>query len=262
MSRPRPRVIPLLLVHDGGLVKTTRFAQPRYIGDPINAIWIFNEKMVDEICILDMDASAAGRGPDFEFIASFANECFIPLCYGGGVTSLSQMERLFKLGVEKVSLNTAALANPKLITDAAARFGSQAVVVTMDVRKRGGRYAVYSHVKKSDVEIEPLAFARQVADAGAGELIVQNVDRDGTMQGIDTELVRLIAHNLTIPVVAAGGARDVDDLASAVVDGHAAAVAAGALFVYFGRRRGILINVPDEATRLKAFAGAVRGTER
>jgi cyclase len=251
------RVIPALLVYRGGLYKTTRFAEPRYIGDPVNAVWIFNEKRVDEIAILDIEASMQGRAPDLGFIREFASECFIPVCYGGGISSVADMERILAIGVEKVSVNKAFFENEKLVTDAARRFGAQTVVVSIDVKtRRDGTSGVFTQRGTKDTGLSPVEAARRAADAGAGEIVLQSIDREGTMSGFDRDLVRSVSSAVPVPVIASGGAKDIDDIADVLVDGGASGAMVGSLFVYYGRLRGVLINVPDEQAREAAIARA------
>ncbi len=242
------RVIPCLLLSGDGLVKTTGFRDPRYVGDPINAIKIFNEKEVDELIVLDILATRERRPPRLDAIGKMASECFMPLCYGGGVTSLSQVEALFNLGVEKVSISAAAVDNPPLVTQAAAVFGSQSVIVTVDVKQVApNRYEVFTHGATRATGHDPVAFCRQVEQCGAGELVVNSIDRDGTMSGYDLDLLHQITSAVTIPVVAMGGAGTLTDFRDAVERGGASAVAAGNLFVFFGKHRAVLINYPARA---------------
>ncbi|CAG1001386.1 cyclase [Burkholderiales bacterium] len=240
------RVIPCLLLHGGGLVKTVRFKDPKYVGDPINAIKIFNEKEVDELILLDIGASAEGRGPSFSVIEDIASECFMPVAYGGGIRDIDDMRRILRSGVEKVVVNSAALRDPGLIRSAAKEFGSQAIVVSLDVkRKLFGRYEIHADRATRPTGLEPLDFARQMQDAGAGEIFLTAIDRDGTMSGYDLELLAKVSHAVSIPVVACGGAGSVNDMRAAVRQGGASAVAAGSVFVFHGRHRAVLISYPD-----------------
>ena len=252
-----PRVIPVLLLHQGGLVKTVRFAQPRYIGDPINTVRIFNEKEVDELLILDIDATREKRPPHFHLIEEIVGEAFMPIGYGGGVKSLEQMYRLFRGGVEKVSLSSAAIENPKLVSEAAKAFGNQAVVVTLDIQKkagwRGSKYIVVTHNATREVHSDPVALAMQMQEAGAGEILLNFVDRDGTMQGYDIHYVHKISSTLHVPVIALGGAGSLEDIRRVVVEGGAAAAAAGSLFVYYGKHRAVLINYPEQQQLTKLW---------
>jgi cyclase len=251
----QPRLIPCLLLHNRGLVKTIGFKKPVYIGDPINAVRIFNEKEVDEIMLLDIDAARSRREPDYALLEDIASECFIPLCYGGGVESVEQMRKLYSLGIEKVSLCTAALERPELIEEAAALFGSQSVVVTLDVKKPWlrKRYAPYTKGGGKKVSMDVLEAAQMVVAHGAGELVINNIERDGTMQGYDLELLREVAGNVPVPVVALGGADRVASMAEAINETGVSAAAAGSVFVFRGPLRGVLINYPSYDTVARLF---------
>lgn len=251
-----PRVMPVLLLRGAGLVKTTRFADQVYLGDPVNAVRIFNDKEVDELVLLDIEATRTGKGPNLRVVAEVAGECFMPLAYGGGVQSLDQIEALLKLGVEKIVINSAAATRPALIAEAAARFGSSTIVVSIDVRRRMLRgLRVVSHAGREDTGQAPEAYARRMEELGAGELFLMAVDRDGTMAGYDLDVIRGVTASVSIPVVAAGGAGSVADLRAAVVEGGASAAAAGAMFVFHGPHRGVLINFPSRGELEAAFAG-------
>jgi len=239
------RVIPVLLLHNKGLVKTVKFKNPKYVGDPLNAIKIFNEKEVDELIFLDIDASKEGREPDYEMIEDFASECFMPVCYGGGITKLDQIQKIFKLGIEKVSINLSALQNLELIKEASSRFGSQSLVVTVDVKKSfTGKYLVYNH-KKAKTEKTPLQeYLQKIEMAGAGEILINNVDRDGTLNGYDTKLLKSVVDNVTIPVIACGGAGSLEDFKTVKKEANVSAVAAGSFFVFHGKHKAVLITYP------------------
>ena len=240
----RPRVIPCLLLHQGGLVKTTRFRNPTYVGDPVNAIRIFNEKEVDELVVLDIDASREGREPDYALVEHIAGECFMPLCYGGGVRTVEQAARLFSLGVEKVSLQTAALQDMNLLRSIADRFGSQSVIFSLDV-KRGwfGRAHAFAAANRRRVAASWQDILVQAVDAGAGEVMLNIVDRDGTMSGMDQELVREASSLVSVPLVAMGGVGSTSDIEAGFRAG-ASAVGAGAFFVFHGPNRAVLITYP------------------
>lgn len=241
----RTRVIPCLLMKEGGLVKTRRFRDPVYVGDPINAIKIFNDKEVDELCLLDIDATRSGRGPDLGLIAAVASECFMPLAYGGGIRSLETIRDILKIGVEKVVLNTAAVGDLGLIEQASREFGAQAVVVSIDAKRSLlGGYKIKVEGGRRTAPGTPEAFARAAVATGAGEVLLQSIDRDGTLSGYDIPLIRRIAQSVDVPVIAAGGAGSVDDFRIAVEQGHASAVAAGSMFVFHGKHRAVLINYP------------------
>lgn len=241
----KTRVIPCLLLKNGGLVKTTKFASPKYVGDPINAVRIFNEKEVDELVFLDIEATASGNGPNFDLLESISSEAFMPFGYGGGVTGLDQMKRLFGIGVEKVILNSALADDPGLVDRAAAMAGSSSVVASIDVRKSwSGRLKVCTHGGRRKQRLDVVGFARELQERGAGEILLNSVDRDGTMQGYDLDLVRQVSEALTIPVVAVGGAGELAHLKEAV-DAGASAVSAGSMFVFHGRHRAVLITYPE-----------------
>ena len=244
----RPRVIPCLLLRGHGLVKTRKFKDAVYVGDPVNAVRIFSEKEADELVILDIDASKEGREPNYELIEEIAGECLMPIGYGGGITSLAQVKRLIRSGVEKVVVNsTAALGSMQVIGDAAAAFGSQAVVGAIDVRRtmlKGYRIVAKSATVETSLRLEE--HCRALVAAGAGEIFLNDVDADGTMAGFDLKLIRRIADSVDVPVVACGGAGTVDHLSQAIREGGASAVAAGSMFVFHGKHRAVLINYNPE----------------
>lgn len=252
-----PRVIPSLLLRGDGLVKTVGFTEPRYVGDPINAVRIFDTKEVDELALLDISATPEGRGPDFELIARIASEAFMPVSYGGGVTSVEDVRRLIGTGVEKVVIGTGAHAQPTLISEAARVSGSQSIVAAIDVKPvRGVGYRVFSHSGTRDEHNDAVTYARQVEDAGAGEILLNSIDRDGTREGYDLELVAAVADAVGTPVVAVGGASSIADLVSAIGAG-ASAVSAGSLFVFHGKHRAVLITYPERSELEAAFAAPV-----
>ncbi|NLI76662.1 MAG: imidazole glycerol phosphate synthase subunit HisF [Candidatus Riflebacteria bacterium] len=240
-----PRIIPCLLLKGGGFVKTVRFDQPTYLGDPINIVKIFNEKDVDELVILDILASRHGTPPAFTFLEQVVSEAFMPVGYGGGVRCLEDARALFRLGLEKVILNTAAVERPELVRELAREFGSQSVVVAIDVRRNfWGTPKVVARGGTIVTSLEVVAWAKQVESHGAGEILLTAVDRDGTMSGYDLELTRSVAGSVGIPVIASGGARSIQDLKAAVVEGEASAAAAGSLFVFQMPHRAVLISYP------------------
>lgn len=258
----RPRIIPCLLVHKGGLVKTQAFKNPKYVGDPINAVRIFNEKEADELMVLDIDATVNNVAPDFGLIAKLAAECRMPLCYGGGVTSVEQIARIVDMGVEKVAVSTAALTNPNLLTKMAAAVGRQSVVTVLDVRKRAGLFAegyeVCTHNSKTAYKLDPVNFAIQLQDAGAGEIVINSVDRDGQMQGYDLELATQFKHVLKVPVTFLGGAGSLDHLGELIANQGLVGAAAGSLFVFKGKYRAVLINYPTPEQKLKLCREALK----
>lgn len=254
----RPRIIPCLLVQNGGLVKTVRFSEPKYVGDPINAVKIFNEKEVDELVVLDIDATVHGREPDYALIGSMAAECRMPLCYGGGVKTVEQVERIISLGVEKVAISSAAIEDSALLTKAAARVGRQSIVVVLDVRKAGlfQRYELFTHNGRKGRGIAPLDFAMKVEENGAGEILVNAIDRDGTMQGYDLPLVKQIREAVGIPMSVVGGAGGLADLEALFRSCGVIGAAAGSLFVFKGKYRAVLIQYPGQSEREALCAAA------
>lgn len=240
------RVIPCLLLQDKGLVKTVKFKDPTYIGDPINAVKIFNEKEVDELIFLDIKATAENRKPNFEYIRQIASECFMPLCYGGGVSSTEDIKTLLRSGVEKVAINTHAVTNPEFIKLAARCFGSSTIVAAIDYKKNWlGKTRVTSKSAKDSSSYDPVAFAKLMEEMGAGEIMLNSVDRDGTMAGYDIELLKKVADSVSIPVIACGGAGSVDDFVRLKKEAHISAVAAGSMFVFQGKYKAVLINFPE-----------------
>ena len=241
-----PRVIPCLLLKDKGLVKTVKFRLPTYLGDPINIVRIFNDKEVDELIFLDITATLEKKGPSFDFVWNIASECFMPVCYGGGISGIEEMKMLFDAGIEKIAINTAAVRNPSIIENAANKFGSQSVVVSMDVKKNWfGKYRVYTHCGRKATDLEPVEWALQVQELGAGELLVNSIDQDGTMSGYDFQLIKKVTKAVTIPVIACGGASELNDIVHVVKQSGASAAAVGSIFVFYGTHRSVLINYPS-----------------
>jgi cyclase len=250
----RPRVIPCLLLKNQGLVKTLRFKNPKYLGDPINIVKIFNDKEVDELVFLDIAATVEGREPPYALLEDIASEAFMPLGYGGGIRTLDQIRTILGLGVEKAVINTSAFENPGLVSEAAGIVGSQSVVVSIDVKKGfWGRYEVCTRGGRKSTGLDPVAFAGEMERLGAGELVVNSIDRDGTMKGYDLDLIRAVTDRVNIPVVACGGAGSVADLARAVKEGRASAAGAGSMFVFHGPHRAVLISYPRDEELKKAF---------
>jgi imidazole glycerol-phosphate synthase subunit HisF len=249
-----PRVIPCLLLKNRGLVKTVRFKDPVYVGDPVNAVKIFNDKEVDELMFLDVTATAEKRRPAFDLLKDVASESFMPFGYGGGIRSVEDIRAILGSGVEKVSINAYALENPNFIREAADRFGSQSIVVSIDVKKTlSGRYEIYADRGQKRTRLDPAQFAAEAAARGAGEILLNSIDRDGRMNGYDLELIRRVSSEIDVPVIACGGAGSVQDLVDAVKEGGASAAAAGSLFVFHGRHRAVLINYPAYAELKAAF---------
>jgi cyclase len=247
----RARIIPCLLIQKGGLVKTTRFGAPKYVGDPLNAVRIFNEKQVDELIVVDIEATACQREPDYDLIANLAAECRMPLCYGGGVKTVEQIERIVALGVEKVGLGSAAACEPSLIERAAQRVGSQSIVAVMDVKKSGllGRYEVFTHNGANKLSCNPVEMACQMAALGAGEILLNSIDRDGTMKGYDLALIDAVRDAVRLPMTVLGGAGSLSDMRGLVDRYGVIGAAAGSLFVFKGKYRAVLIQYPQPAEK-------------
>lgn len=238
------RIIPVLLLSNRRLVKTQRFSGPKYVGDPINAIRIFNDKEVDECMVLDISASKYNQEPDFDFIEQLAGECFMPLTYGGGISSVSQARRIFKLGVEKISIQTSAINRISFISELVDQFGSQSIVVSVDIKKSWfGKPFLYNASKSKKLRIPWLKALDSYVEAGAGEILLNSVDRDGTLKGPLLTLVKTAANHVKVPLIALGGVSSLEDI-KACVDVGASAVAAGAFFVYYGPHRAVLISYP------------------
>lgn len=243
----QPRIIPVLLLKNNGLYKTTKFKDPKYIGDPINAIKIFNEKEVDEMVFLDIMASREGKQPNFEILKDIASECFMPLCYGGGVNNVEMIREILNIGVEKVSINSQAVRDPNLINKAANFFGSSTIVVSIDVKKNFfGKYEVFINDGQEKTSLSPVEWAKEVESRGAGELMINSIDKDGTMSGYDFNLIKSITSQVSIPVIAVGGAASTNDFVKIVKDSDASAAAAGSYFVFQGKHRAVLITYPSQ----------------
>ena len=247
----RPRVIPTLLIDDRNLVKTRKFNNPVYLGDPINAIKIFNEKGVDELAVMDITASSRKAEPDYELLEKMASEAFMPLSYGGGIKTIDQMKRLFRIGYEKVIVNTSFVENMDLIKEASEYFGSQSIVCSIDYRKSIFGLNCFIFDGKQKTKYRPQELAKKAEQMGAGEIILYCMDRDGQRTGYDLGLISEISQNVGIPVIACGGADNVRDMNEALKAG-ASAVAAGSMFVFFGKKQAVLINYPTERKLLEA----------
>lgn len=242
----KTRVIPVLLLRNRGLVKTVKFKDAKYVGDPINSVRIFNEKEVDELVFLDITATPEGREPNFDLLQDIAGEAFMPMAYGGGLTTLEQVRRVFSLGFEKVILNTVCHTSPKLITEAVSVYGAQSIVGCIDVRRTLlGRYELYTHSANKRQPSNLHEHLEKLEKLGVGEILVNSIDRDGTQSGYDLKLLREVSRTVSVPVIACGGAGSIDDLVAAVKEGGASAVAAGSMFVFMGPHRAVLINYPD-----------------
>lgn len=243
------RYIPCLLLKNSGLVKTTKFKDPKYIGDPINTVRIFNEKEVDELIFLDIEATPQKREPNYKLLSEIADECFMPLAYGGGVQSLEQAKKIFQIGIEKVAINSAAHSNLKLISDIAGIYGSQAVIGVIDVKKNFfGKQEVVSHSATVKHKFSPEDWARELVKAGVGEILITSVDKEGTWEGLDVTLIKKITDAVNVPVIAHGGAGNIEHLKTAIQQGGASAVAMGSMVVYQKKDFGVLVNFPDKKT--------------
>ena len=241
-----PRIIPCLLVQNKGLVKTIKFKDPKYVGDPINAVKIFNEKEVDELIVLDIDVSKEGREPDYKMIENLAIECRMPFCYGGGIKTVEQAQRVFSLGVEKIAISSVAVKNPTIITKMAERVGNQSVVVVLDIKKKmiSGKYEIMIHNGSKSTGLDPVSFAVKMQDLGAGEIVINSIDKDGTMSGFDMNLISNIRESVNIPITVMGGAGTLIDIGEVIKNHGIIGVCAGSLFVFKGKFRAVLINYP------------------
>jgi imidazole glycerol-phosphate synthase subunit HisF len=257
----RPRITPCLLIHEGGLVKTVGFKDPKYVGDPINAVKIFNEKESDELVVLDIDAARNGVEPDYKLIRDLAAECRMPLAYGGGVRTPEQAKRIIELGVEKVCISSVAVEDPTVIRRIADAVGGQSVVVVLDVRKKTGLfssgYELCTHNATRVHKLDPVAFARECQAQGAGEIVLNSVDRDGTMKGYDIDLAKQVRAAVRIPMSVLGGAGSLADIEALIKTCGVIGCAAGSLFVFKGQYRAVLINYPQPAQKDALFAAAL-----
>lgn len=248
----RPRIIPVLLVDDRDLIKTVNFDKRTYLGDPVNAVKIFNRKGIDELSILDIGATKNKKEPDFELLKDIASEAFMPLSYGGAITNIEQIRELLAIGYEKVVINTSLIKNPNLITEAAKLFGSQSIVASIDAKKTNKGYECVIVDGNELVNITPIELAKKAEDLGAGEIIINSIDQDGMMHGYDIELVKNVVDSVNVPVTAIGGASGIDDLKKVLYEGHAHAAAGGSMFVYYGRLKAVLITAPSEKELIQA----------
>ena len=242
----RPRVIPALLIQDGEMIKTTNFKKPNYIGDPINTLKLFNDLEVDELVVLDIGRSKSNESPDLAALEEMATECFIPLCYGGGVKTIEMMAEIFSTGIEKISINSAALDDFSILEKAVERFGAQSIVLSIDVKKNlMGNYKVYDHRTQKNTSHELADYINMANDVPVGEILVNSVDMDGKMSGYDLKLIQNLADNIKVPYINCGGAGELTDISQAIQAG-ADAVAAGSLFIYQNKERGVLVNYPSQ----------------
>ncbi len=250
-----PRIIPCLLIHDNGLVKTVKFKDSKYVGDPINAVKIFNEKEVDELMVLDIDATTNNLEPNYQRIEKLALECRMPLCYGGGIKTIDQAIRIFSLGVEKIAVSSSAIDNVQLLTDIAAMVGNQSVVAVLDVKKRrlSNKYDIWTHNATKNTKKDPIEFVKILQKAGVGEIVINSIDKDGTMSGYDTKLIEQIRQQITIPLTVLGGAGSLDDVGNIIKQHEIIGVAAGSIFVFKGVYKAVLINYPNEKEKKSIF---------
>ena len=255
-----PRIIPCLLVQDKGLVKTVKFGSPKYVGDPINAVKIFNEKEADELAVFDIDATRENREPDYEMIRNLAVECRMPLCYGGGIRSVSQAKRILSLGVEKVAISAAAVENPDLVKEIASQLGIQSVVVVLDVKKRRfvGRYEVWTRNATHNTGRDPSELVKLVQELGAGEIVLNSIDNDGVMKGYDLDFIDTIRDIVSIPVTVLGGAGSLADIEKLVHRYGLIGAAAGSLFVFKGVYKAVLINYPSPQEKAALCAASIQ----
>lgn len=242
----RPRIIPTLLIDDRDLIKTIQFGKRTYLGDPVNAVKIFNRKGIDELSILDIGATKNNREPDFELLKDIASEAFMPLSYGGGIKTVEQVHDLLAIGYEKVVINTELIRNPDLIKRSAEMFGSQSVVASIDAKKLDGQYKCCIVDGTETVNKSPVELAKEAERLGAGEIIINSIEQDGMMSGYDLELVKSVVDAVKVPVIAIGGAGSINDLKNVLENGRAHAAAGGSMFVYYGRLKAVLITAPSE----------------
>jgi cyclase len=253
----RSRVIPCLLIHKKGLVKTVNFKNPKYVGDPLNAVKIFNEKEVDELIVLDIDASVENREPNFEMIKNLARECRMPFCYGGGITTVAQAKKIIELGAEKIAISSSAIKNLSLIREIGEEVGVQSVVVVLDIKKRGflygGGYEIYIRNGKEKANVQLKDFIDQINETGVGELVINSIDHDGLMEGYNNDLISLIRDWTNFPITVLGGAGSLDDIKSIIMKYKIIGVAAGSLFVFKGKYKAVLINYPNREEKARLF---------
>jgi imidazole glycerol-phosphate synthase subunit HisF len=246
----RPRIIPCLLLQDNGLVKTVKFKNPKYVGDPINAVRIFNEKEVDELVIFDIDATVLNNEPNYNLIERISNQSRMPLCYGGGIKTLEQAKRIFSLGVEKIALSSSLIDNPDLITQIGNQVGAQSVIVVLDVKKRiFGGYEVFTHNAKRPTGIDPFKFIENAKKLGAGEIVINSIDNDGLMNGYDLGLIKKVRKTTNLPVTVLGGAGSIDHITEVIKENGIIGASAGSLFVFKGPYKAVLINYPNTQTK-------------
>jgi cyclase len=253
----RSRIIPCLLVHKKGLVKTVNFKDPKYVGDPINAVKIFNEKEVDELIVLDIDATVENRSPNYELIKNLATECRMPFCYGGGITTVEQAKKIIELGAEKIAISSSAINNPDLIKAIGNAVGVQSVVVVIDVRKKnilaGGGYEIFTNNGKNNAKVKIKDFINQLNEIGVGEIVINSIENDGCMKGYDLTLISMIRDLTNFPITALGGAGTLEDIKNLISKFKIIGVSAGSLFVFKGKYKAVLINYPNREEKLRLF---------
>lgn len=250
-----PRVIPVLLLKNAGLVKTVQFKDPKYVGDPLNAVKIFNEKEVDELIFLDILATPENRSIPLEFLKEVAEECFMPLAYGGGLKTIEHIRAILKIGIEKVILNSQLYKDLDFVREAVNQFGSSTIAASLDVKKNfWGKYELFSEGGKTNTKKDPFEFAKELDNIGVGEIMINSIDRDGTMKGYDLDLITKMSAAVQVPVIACGGAATIGDFDQAINQAGASAVAAGSMFVFHGKHRAVLISYPDQKDLKRIFA--------
>ena len=250
----RPRIIPSLLIHEKGLVKTIKFKDPKYIGDPINAVKIFNEKEVDELAIFDIDASILGYEPNYSLIEKLANQSRMPICYGGGVSTVKQAQKIFNLGVEKIALSSSIIQNPALISEISEKVGSQSVIAVLDIKKKlFGGYEIHTHNGKNATGMSPFKFAKIFQELGAGEIVINSIDNDGMMNGFDMDLIAKVRDVINVPLTVLGGAGSLEHIEKVILKNGIIGVAAGSLFVYRGIYKAVLISYPSKEEKNSIF---------
>ncbi len=256
-----PRIIPCLLIHDKGLTKTVQFHEGKYVGDPLNAVRIYNEKEVDELMVLDIDATVKNAEPNYQLIERMAKECRMPLCYGGGIKNAEQACRIFSYGVEKIAVSSIAVECPERVTEIASAVGNQSVVVVMDVHKRKftGKYELYTHNGTKATGLNPVSFAEEMQRLGAGELVVNSIDNDGMMRGYDIKLIESVKKNISIPLTVIGGAGSLKDIGEIIEKFGLLGAAAGSLFVFKGKYKAVLINYPNSHEKEELIHSCYKG---
>ncbi|OUX29798.1 MAG: imidazole glycerol phosphate synthase subunit HisF [bacterium TMED264] len=251
----QPRIIPCLLIKDGGLVKTVNFSEPKYIGDPINAVKIFNEKKIDELIVLDIDATVNKQEPDFTLISKLASECRMPLCYGGGIKSVEQIKKIISLGVEKISISSQSILDPNIISQASMLVGNQSIVATLDIKTENGKLSLFTHNGKIKVDKDPLDLIRKLQRQGVGEIVINSISNEGTMLGYNTNLIDRIIKKIDVPLTIIGGAGSHKDIHQLFKKYGLLGAGAGSLFVFKGQFRAVLINYPNDEEKKNILSG-------